>query len=274
MTKSKESITIKKNTFIIAIIVIIAIIAALASVYYLNLSKTDKVETKEIGSLEPVEIDVTAIIVKECGICINMTEVVQELKLSPFVNVRQSNILFASAREAKQFISNYDIKKLPTIILHGDTDKLPLKGFEKVEDGAFLEDVPPPYVDLEKKEIEGLVDITYITDDSCAECYDAKQHKEIMQLAFGMYIDNEKTFDISSKEGKALLKEYSITKVPTIILSEEAKDYPAMKIIWEQIGTVEEDGKHVFRGFEMTQDIIYKDLETNQLINTSELQEE
>lgn len=277
MTKKKntETIKIKKTTLIIAIIIILAIIAALASVYYINTSKNKKASTQDVLPIEPVEIDVTAIVAKECRICINMTQIVEELKQTPFIKIRQSNIIFASSRDAKQFIQMYDIKKLPALILQGkDVNKLPLKGFREVEDGAVLEEIPPPYVDLEQKNIVGLVDITYLTDDSCIECYDAEQHREIMELAFGIYFANEKTVDISSKEGKALLEEYSITKVPTVILSEEAKEYQTIQMIWDQIGTVEEDGVHVFRGFEMTQDIVYKDLETNELINTSQLPEE
>jgi hypothetical protein len=113
-----------------------------------------------------------------------------------------------------------------------------------------------------------------LTDDSCEECYDVEQHRDIMMMAFGVYINEEEMIDISSAEGKELLEKYDITKVPTILMSEEAGKYQTIQLVWDQLGTIEEDGTYVFRGFEMTQDLMYKDLETNQLVNTSQLQNE
>ena len=281
MTKKKndESIKIKKSTLIIAVVVILAVIAALATLYYVNQIKDNqikdkKITTEEALSMEPVDVRITAIIFKECKICMNMTQVVQELKQTPSVNVKQSSIIIAASAEAMRYIKMFDIKKLPALILEGENVlKLPLKGFREVEGGVVLEDMPPPYVDLEEKNIAGLVEMTYLTDNSCIKCYDVEQHKDIMTLAFGVYINEEKTIDISSKEGKELLEKYDITKVPTILLSEEAEKYQTIQIVWDQLGTIEEDGTYVFRGFEMTQDLVYKDLETNQLMNTSKLEE-
>lgn len=273
--KNEESIKLKKSTFIIVIVVILAVIAALTTLYFVNKSKDKKITTEEILSMEPVELDVTAIIVKDCTICLNMTQVIEELKQAPFVNVRQSNVIFASTRNAKRFIDLYDIKKLPTLILEGENVKeLPLRGFNEFKNAAVMEEMPPPYIDLETQDLVGLVDITYLTDDSCTECYPVEQHKQVFTMAFGIYINNEKTIDISSEEGKALLEKYDITKVPTVLLTEEAGKYQTVQEVWDQIGTVEEDGIYVFRGFEMTQDLIYKDLETNQLVNTSVVQNE
>jgi len=275
MTKKDEDlIRIKRSTFMILIILAVAVILAAGGLYYYNFNKAkSNIKTKEIGSIETIDAIVTAIVAKECKICLNMTELVDELKMSPFVNVKQSNILFASSRNAKDFIAKYEITKLPTLIIQGDTDKLPLKGFRSVEDGAVLEDIPPPYVDLENKDIAGLVDIIYLTDDSCEDCYDVKQHRDIMLFAFGLYLANENTIDISSKEGKALLDKYEITNVPTILLSEEAAIYPTIDMVWDQLGTIEEDGRLVFRNFEMTNDLIFKDIDTGEIINSSSLNE-
>jgi hypothetical protein len=278
--KDTETIRLKKSTLIIAAVVILAVITALATLYYVNQvknnqSKDEKITTEELLSMEPVDVRVTAIIFKKCKICMNMTQVVQELKQTPFVNVKQTSIIIAESAVAKRYITMYDIKKLPALILEGENvSKLPLKGFREVEGGAVLEEMPPPYVDLEQKNIAGLVEVTYLTDDSCEECYDVEQHRDIMMMAFGVYINEEEMIDISSAEGKELLEKYDITKVPTILMSEEAGKYQTIQLVWDQLGTIEEDGTYVFRGFEMTQDLMYKDLETNQLVNTSQLQNE
>ena len=81
-------------------------------------------------------------------------------------------------------------------------------------------------------------------------------------------MNSEKTVDIASDEGKALIKKYSIKSVPTIILSKDADAYPALKQIWQQVGSVEEDGNYVFR--EVTQMGSYKDLTTGDVVNGNE----
>ncbi|MBD3361893.1 hypothetical protein GF358_03830 [Candidatus Woesearchaeota archaeon] len=275
-TKNEETIKIKKKTLILAIVVIIAILAALGSVYYMNTKKDkEKTTTEEVLPAEPIEVTATAIIAKECTVCINMSQVIQELKQTPLVVMRQSNILFASSREAKDLIRKYEIAKIPTLILQGEKiDELPLRGFKEIENTAILEDVPPPYVNLETKNLEGLVDITYVKDKSCEKCYEVEQHKVIMEMAFGLFIQNEETIDINSAKGAEILQKYDITKVPTILLSSEAAKYPAIQEVWEQIGTTEKDGTLVFRGFDMTQDIVYKDLSTGELINSSQIENE
>ncbi|MBN1644979.1 hypothetical protein JW851_03000 [Candidatus Woesearchaeota archaeon] len=269
--KDEETIKLKKNTLIIAIAVLIAISLALAGLYYYkNIKTSKKVETKEIGSIESVDVLITAIITKKCPICFDMAQVVQEMKTVPFLNIKQSNVIDASSREAKELIKTHNINKIPALIIQGDTGKLPLKGFRDIKDGAILEDVPPPYVNIEKQKVIGLVNLTYLSDESCKECYDVKQHKDVLEIAFGIYIANEEEIDISSEKGKELVEKYEITKIPTVLMTSEAKDYPSIQMMWEQLGIVGEDGTHIFTGFDMTKDIVYKDLETNQIINTRE----
>jgi hypothetical protein len=270
--KDEESITIKKSTLIILIIAVVAVLIALGGLYWYNTSKDDKVR---LGPDEVVELDeIIAIIAKECAICTDMTKAIKELRDAPFLRVRQSSIIEASSKEAKMLIKKYNIEKVPALILKGDTSKIPLQGFKTVKDATILDAVPPPYINLEEKRIVGLVNVTYITDKSCKQCYDATQHKEVLAYAFGIHIAQEDTVDISNEKGKQLLEKYDITKVPTIIMQGELEEYPVVQMLWDKIGTIEKDVTHVFRGFETTQGLIYKDLETNELINTSQTEEE
>jgi len=268
--KDDETIELKKSTIILAVVIVIAIIAGLAMVYYTkSIKQPEEVQTKEIGEIEETELRITAIFAKECNVCIDIRQAVEELKQAPFLNIIQSSVIDAASAEAKMLINKYDIKKLPTIILMGETQNLPLRGFRDIEDGAVLEDVPPPYVNLDTKNLEGLVDITYLTDETCTKCYNVTQHRDIMEYTFGIVFQNQKTIDISSPEGKELLKKYEITKIPTILMSKEAQEYPAIQMLWDKIGKTADDGTLVFTGFDMTQDIIYKDLKTGKLINAS-----
>jgi len=273
--KNNETITIKKSTFMILIAAALVILIGIGGIYYystLNKKTTGLEGTQEIDSIEPVELEITAITVPECKICMNMSQAVEELKQAPFIIPKQTNIIYATSDEAKLLIKEYDITKLPALILIGDTDTLPLNGFRNVKGGAVLDEVPPPYVDLTEKKIMGIVNLTYLTDNSCTECYDVEQHKDVMAYAFGMYVGNEEYIDISTPQGKTILEKYKITQVPTILLSQEADAYQMVQMLWDKIGTVEKDGTRVFRGFDMTNDVVYKDLETGQLVNTSQIQ--
>lgn len=274
---NNDKITLKKSTLILILIGIIALFLILGGLYYYKTkqSETEKKSglegTKELGSIEPVTADITVITAKECAGCFDLATAADELKKSPILQIRQMSKILASSDEAKALIKQYEITKIPTMILTGDEiDKLPVQGFRKVGNTLIMEEVPPPYIDLEDKEVKGLTKLTYLVDKTCLQCYDVKQHKEVLEYAFGIYIANEATADISSSEGKELVSKYKITQIPTILLSEEANEYPLVKELWDKIGTKETDGILVFRNFEMTKDIVYKDLTTNELINTSQ----
>ena len=104
----------------------------------------------------------------------------------------------------------------------------------------------PPYWDIKDNEAKGLVTVTYVTDDSCSDCYNVQVHKTILEN-YGVFIANKSTVDISSIEGQSLISKYSITKVPTIIVSSDLQYYQAIIKVWTQVGTVEDDGNYIFR---------------------------
>ena len=173
--------------------------------------------------------------------------------------------------QGKSLAEKYSITKVPTIIMSSDVEEYSAitDVWDKVgtveEDGTYvMRTLTPPYKELTTGKIKGLVKVTYITDNSCKECYDVNFHKTIIQQ-MGITPVSEKTVDIGTPEGANLLAKYSITKVPTIILSEDAKEYSAVKQIWPQVGTVEKDGTHVFRNIELLKDKVFNNLETGEV---------
>lgn len=87
--------------------------------------------------------------------------------------------------------------------------------------------------------------ITYLVDESCTECYNVLIHKQIL-TDYGLNLQ-EKTVDVNSEEGKALIEKYNIDSVPTYILDKRAVKSDIVMTIWPEVGTVEEDGKLIFR---------------------------
>ena len=82
-----------------------------------------------------------------------------------------------------------------------------------------------------------------------------------------MRLEKEEAYDISDAKGKELIAKYNITKVPTIILSEEIKAYPSSTAL-NQFFSAEKDGSYVFR--KMDDVGTYRDLALNQVVKPVE----
>ncbi|MBI4150680.1 hypothetical protein HY492_00990 [Candidatus Woesearchaeota archaeon] len=169
------------------------------------------------------------------------------------VAIADETTFAASSSEGKQLIETYQLTKLPAAILSPDAG-----AYESLQqawtqvgdiapDGSYVVRViSPPYYDLASKSIKGKVNLISLYDSTCADCYNVSLHKTILQN-FGMFIASETTLDINVPEGKQFVDQYTITAVPTIILTGEPSLYPALDQVWPSVGTVESDGAYVFR---------------------------
>ena len=86
-------------------------------------------------------------------------------------------------------------------------------------------------------------------------------------------MNKENKVDISSAEGKALVEKYAIKKVPTVVISGDLREYEGFDTVWGQVGSIEEDGTYVFRQLEvLSQNIVYKDLTTGEVVGNTNIQ--
>ena len=212
-------------------------------------------------------VSLTLITDPTCTECTDLGVIVDQLK--QLITISSENTL--TKDQASDLIQKYSITKIPSIILSKDASVYPTisedwKQIGTIEiDGTFIaRDINPPYLDLTTNEIKGIVDVIYITDKSCSECYNATVHKQILDN-FGIYVNKEETRDIA--DSTALISKYNIDKVPTLILSKEVSAYPRLTAVWKDVGTVEEDGTYIFRKTEVMG--VSKDLKTNSLIKQS-----
>lgn len=177
-----------------------------------------------------------------------------------------------STNEGKALAVLYDINRLPASIMSSDLQDYPeevLKGMLSfggfAPDGKYILRKPfPPYFDLISNKAVGWVNLTNLTDASCASCYDVNEHKQILEQSFGVKIKEEKTIDINSSEGKKLLSDYNITKIPTVILTGNINAYDLLLEAWAAVGSTEADGSMVFRQVEQVG--TYFDLNANKLV--------
>ncbi len=200
----------------------------------------------------------------DCDNCQNISSMIPALKkIMAITNVKE--VAYGTA-EAQDFIEKYNLKFVPTIIISSDAEEY--EGFAETwqkygteeKDGSFiLRNTIPPYVNTTTGEIVGLVDIIYLIDASCEDCYDVMIHKQILQ-GFGMRFAKETTVDINTEQGQALLEKYGITKVPTIILSKDAAAYAVLGQLWSNVGVVADDDSYIFTEMNQLQGATFTDL--------------
>ncbi|HIH42068.1 TPA: hypothetical protein HA246_00305 [Candidatus Woesearchaeota archaeon] len=175
--------------------------------------------------------------------------------------------------EGNRLVQKYAVEKVPALIFSSDAaayDEF-TQGFPQVgtieKDGTFvMRTIPPPYMNVPQNKIYGLVYLTYLTDNSCTECYNVTLHNQILAnpQGFNLKLQSEKYVDISSAEGKEIVKKYNITSVPTVLMSKDAGEYQLLVQTWPKVGSVESDGTFVFRDLTVMRGK-YKDLVTNKL---------
>jgi hypothetical protein len=156
---------------------------------------------------------------------------------------------------AKDLISKYNITRLPAFVLSSDASAYPFTDqvwdvYGSIEsDGALVyRGIFPPFVDLSKNgSVVGLVSMIELVPPNCTGCYNVSIHETGLDQSFGLIFGNKTRLQTNSTEGKSLVSKYNISKVPTVILSNDATLYPNFNTSWTQMGTVESDGWLVFR---------------------------
>jgi len=215
----------------------------------------------------------------KCAKCNDLAPLTNQIK-SAGVKIFEEKLIESSSDEGKGLIKKYDIGFVPTIILSKDAAvyEIMQKAWPQIgskeSDGSYVLRLPsPPFINLTTGKLRGVVDIIYLTDKSCAECYDVNQHKEILAnpQSFAINLEKEETFDVSDEKGKELVAVYNITQVPTIILSNEVSAYSSNQVL-KQFFSVEKDGFYVFRRLSSVGN--YKDLTTNQVVKALEASQE
>jgi len=226
---------------------------------------------KEMG-----KVTATILTDPSCLQCLDPKLTIEAYKKAGVKITDEKEVAWNSA-EGQQLISQYKVTKLPTFLLSSDIDLYDSVKTNWTRIGTVESDktyvarnLLLPYRDIEKGQIVGLVNLVYLTDSACTDCYDAEQtQKPILTRGFGVGLLSERTVDLNSAEGQGLVNQYKITKVPTILLSPDADQYVNLKNVWQSVGTVESNGWYVFREMNRLGNIIYKDLASNQVISSA-----
>lgn len=197
------------------------------------------------------KITLTLIEDQSCTDCFDMSKIVGQLKDAGIVITTETK-LDAKSDEGKAIISKYKIEKIPSIVFNKEALEYPVVsevwqqvGTVESDGNLVLRFVTPPYLNVSTGKTEGLVELTYLVDSTCADCYNASVFKGLFAQSFNMFFKKEETVDISSTKGKFLVKKYGIELVPTAILSKDAAIYPGLAQSWAQVG-LQKEGAFVF----------------------------
>lgn len=266
--KSKKQFNLNLNHRLTISLVAIMFLAILSGVFISSQTNSflrNKI-AKEKETTRPADIDIIVLQESSCQDCFNLSPLLDAIKKEN-VEVNSEKIIEMASLEGMEFVNQYNITKVPTLIISGEIEKdANLKALwpklGEIQDNVFvLRQIGAPYVLTNSGDVFGRIKLTMLMDRQCSECYDVTQHQVILKQ-FGIFTQDQEVVDIGFSNGQKLADQYKIKLLPTFILSGDVEAYPLLKTIWPKVGTVEEDGAYVFREG-VKQMGTYKDLITN-----------
>lgn len=237
MKKEQKNKFTNINTYLI-----IALVLVIAIGLYFTLS-VPTIKKTEQPAIPARQITLT-VLGTDCQDCFNASIAVDFLKQQATLNVTETKEL--TIEESQELTQTYNITRLPAVIMQGETENLTVPNFETRQDALVFDQTPPPYYDVQQKRTKGKVTLVHLKDEKCINCFDMSLIIDQLEQA-GVKITSKQTVHTSSEEGKALISQYKIDKVPTLLFNKEALEYEIIQQVWSQVGTEEIDGKLVLR---------------------------
>jgi len=198
-------------------------------------------------------VHIKAFIKEDCSECTRVEDYLEVYKKA-WVKFESISYKKYWSEEYKAHSNNYKINKLPFIVFSEN-----LSNYKTISDSwektfwyksskweYIVNDIIPPFYDLTDKKIKWLINLVYIWDKSCKNCYKIDDIKIILN-SFWLKFKNVKEIDSKSLEWKELIEKYNIVKIPTIILSKNMELYKNFSYFWSNIWTKEKDGFFILR---------------------------
>lgn len=232
---------------------IVAVIVALLIVNIFFLWGLQKTAPPQPPGTTPTEnkSELVAIVSNNCPKCVELTGLIDQLKQLG-VTFSERSIVFETDSEAKELVQKYGIQKLPGVVLKTIPADFSLlserwQALGTVEDKnvLVLREMPPPYFDIASSSTKGLVEFWSISKTDCSDCTPAPETIALEQFGIVFFKSNE--LADAEPEAQQLIERYSITKLPTVILSSEIKEYSQIASLLEAGGDFSADGTWVLR---------------------------
>jgi hypothetical protein len=225
------------NTYLIIGLIAVLVIAMVA----IQLNKPKAVEPVVVKKANLL----VTVITPPCTDCFDNTAFAAAVKQLPNVNVSEAYFEY-NTTEGKALIEEYSLARLPAAVITGETKNLSLPNFKQKGEAYYFDETPAPYYNVSTKRVAGRISITYITAAACPNCYDVAEFGSQLKET-GASISSQRIVEAASPDGQAMIKKYSITQIPTMIMSADALAYPVVAQVWPMVGSVEADGMLVLR---------------------------
>ncbi len=261
----------KKTLESILFIFIVATIILSAINFLLIAARSEKIKEAARASEkenEPPRLELIKIVSASCKDCFDINAAIEGLKKA-HVNITSERTLDSSSAEAKLLIKKYDIEKMPTVIVLGAVNKSSVVNLwnqnwhVEMANGTQVSSVyvavNPPYVDVSGN-IKGLVSLTHIVDESCANCASLAQLINVFKQ-YSVKFTSEETIDYTTSNAQALISKFGVQKIPAMVISNDIIEYSALAQIWPLLNATEKQGFYALH----TTVPPYRDLTTNKI---------
>lgn len=209
-------------------------------------SATAKYNSTQNATAQLQSVTITRLIDPSCTQCFSMDPVINSLR-NAGVQIAKDVSIDYSSDEGKNLAQEYDIETLPALIFSKEIENytffisaLPALNVTHKNGNYALQAIRAPFEDISTGKILGLVDVIYLNDSTCSLCYNVMLHRRILQ-GYGVFIINQTLVDINSTQGKAIIKKFNITAVPTFVMSSDAMYYKSLSADWEVVGKIVND---------------------------------
>lgn len=223
-------------------------------------------------SKDAPKLRITVVTSSNCeGKCFDINLFLNALKQNG-IQETGSETINIEDNQGKDLVEKYKIDKVPTVLISGELDKNPQLAQAWTTLGEIIDNVfvfrklIPPYIEVATGNLRGTFSLTYLTDQSCSNCYDVKLHDTALGN-LGLVTKDTKTVDVSSDDGKTLIKKYAITEAPTILITGDLAEYTGLQQIWPQVGKISDDGTYIFT--KMDEMGSYMNLKTGKLVEVA-----
>jgi len=231
----------KRFSLILPVLILIALV--------INLWILFGVSTDSESSFE--DLDITFLTTQNCEECFSL-DAFEEYFEQNEVTQEQMDYVDIDSLMGRYLNYKYNITQAPTIIVKGSVNNFEfMQGLvesigEMRKDAFIVTKLQPPYLDLEEDRVVGSYTAIYLDDATCDDCYDVSDHDAVFER-LAMKASSTEIIDIASERGQQLINTYTISAIPTIVLTGELDVYEGLQQIWPSVGTVEEDGAYVLR---------------------------
>ncbi len=228
----------KGLTIGVAVLVVLGLVNA-----FTVLSMGSKLDTKITQIKEAAKAPIISLttISAACDECADITPMIDTIKKS-HANISEEKQL--DAKDAGALIAKYGINHLPAIIIEGQIDKVSIQNFESVEGGLLYQTAAAPYYNVRTNKVEGLVE-AWVLEAECEECTNMQ---DIIDAFTVQGVVFSKVSNLKQNDAKAaqLISTHKLTKLPTLIYSDDISAYPDILVAMEQGGFVKSGDTHVY----------------------------